>query len=211
MDDLQKRIAELSPAKRALLELRLKIDRADRTIAPRMNRNSALVSFAQQRLWFLDQLEENHAQYNVPRAFRLRGALDVEALERAFNELVSRHEPFRTSFESVDGELHQIISEKAEIRLAFTDLSNLPSNEREANTKPLIREEAARTFDLTQGPVIRAQLLRLSDDEHILLLTTHHIVSDAWSAGILFNELGELYDAFANGQPSPLAPLSGSG
>lgn len=208
MEDLQKRIAELSPAKRALLELRLKNDKGGRTIAPRTNRNSAQVSFAQQRLWFLDQLEENRALYNVPRAFRLSGVLDVEALHRALNELVSRHEPFRTSFESVDGELRQIINYHAEIGLTQTNLSDFPGDEREARAKQLIRDEAGRPFDLARGPVIRAHLLRLSDDEHILLLTTHHIVSDAWSAGILFRELSELYDAFANEQPSPLAPLS---
>ena len=208
MDELQKRIAELSPAKRALLELRLKSERAARTITPRTNRNSALVSFAQQRLWFLDQLEENRASYNVPRAFRLSGVLDVEALQHALNELVSRHEPFRTTFESVGGALRQIVRDESEIGLTHTDLTDLPSEEREARAKQLIRDEAGRGFDLARGPVIRAHLLRLSDNEHILLLTTHHIVSDAWSAGILFRELGDLYNAFANGQPSPLAPLS---
>lgn len=208
MEDLQKRIAELSPAKRALLELRLKNDKGGRSIAPRTNSNSALVSFAQQRLWFLDQLEENRALYNVPRACRLSGVLDVEALQRALNEIVSRHEPFRTSFESVDGELRQVISDNAEIGLGQTNLSDLPNDEREARARQLIRDEAGRSFDLARGPVIRAHLLQLSDDEHILLLTTHHIVSDAWSAGILFRELSELYNAFANAQPSPLAPLS---
>jgi amino acid adenylation domain-containing protein len=212
MEELSKRIAELSPAKRALLELRLKEgsarERLAQTIKPRVNRNSAVVSFAQQRLWFLDQLEENRALYNVPRALRLSGALDIEALQRTLNELVSRHEPFRTYFHSVDGTLRQIISEKAEISLARTDLSNLPPEEREERAKQVIREEAAHPFDLAHGPVIRASLLRLAEQEHILLLTTHHIVSDAWSAGILFRELEELYNAFASGQSSPLAPLA---
>ncbi|HKY29323.1 MAG TPA: amino acid adenylation domain-containing protein, partial [Pyrinomonadaceae bacterium] len=211
MEELNKRIAGLSPTKQALLKLRLKKDAGGETlvqsIKPRANRDSAAVSFAQQRLWFLDQLEENRASYNVPRALRLSGMLNVEALRRTLNELVSRHEPFRTCFESVDGTLRQIIKENAEIGLANVDLTHLPE-EREERAKQLTRDEAGRPFDLAHGPVIRATLLRLSEQEHILLLTTHHIVSDAWSAGILFRELGELYNAFANGQPSPLAPLS---
>src|SRR5262245_12798947 len=198
MNELDKRIAELSPAKRALLELRLKNERARaHSITRRADRSSAVVSFAQQRLWFLDQLEENHALYNVPRALRLSGVLDVDALQRALSELVSRHEPFRTTFESVDGTLRQIIHENGEISLVQTDLSHLSHDEREARANQLIREEAGQPFDLARGPVIRAELLRLGEQEHILLLTTHHIVSDAWSAGILFRELGELYNVFA--------------
>ena len=177
------------------------------TIKPRANRESAQVSFAQQRLWFLDQLEDNNALYNVPRALRLAGSLDIDALQRALNELVSRHEPFRTHFESADGTLRQIISDRAEIALTLSDLSHLPHEEREAQAQGVTQEEATRPFDLARGPVIRAHLLRLDEREHILLLTTHHIVSDAWSAGILFRELGELYNAFSQRKPSPLAPL----
>src|SRR2546422_2281076 len=132
------------------------------------------------------------------------------------NELVLRHEPLRTYFESRDGSLQQIISEDAHTALSIVDLSSLPADDREAKANELAREEAGRAFDLAHGPVIRATLLRLKvqedeqeqEQEHILLLTTHHIVSDAWSAGILFRELGELYNAFASGQPSPLPPLA---
>jgi amino acid adenylation domain-containing protein len=177
------------------------------TIKPRANRASAAVSFAQQRLWFLDQLEENRALYNVPRALRLTGKLDIEALQRALNELVSRHEPFRTHFQTVEGTLRQIISDRAKIALTRSDLSTLSQEEREQRAQEVTREEAIRPFDLAQGPVIRAHLLRLDEHEHILLLTTHHIVSDAWSAGILFSELGQLYNAFSHQKPSPLAPL----
>lgn len=208
MGELDKRIAELSPAKRALLELRLKNAKAGQTIKPRVNRGSAAVSFAQQRLWFVDQLEENRALYNVPRALRLIGPLDVEALQRALHELVSRHEPFRTHFESIDGSLQQIISDHTALALTHSDLSFLSPDEREESAKRAIREEATTPFDLARGPVIRAHLLRLGESEHIFLLTTHHIVSDAWSAGILFEELGLLYNAFSNNQPSPLTPLT---
>ena len=177
------------------------------TIKPRLKRESAVASFAQQRLWFLDQLEDNRALYNVPRALRLTGSLDIDALQRALNQLVSRHEPFRTHFETVDGVLRQIISDHAEIALTRSDLSDLPAGEKEERAKQVTREEAGRPFDLAQGPVIRAQLLRLDEQEHILLLTTHHIVSDAWSAGILFKELGDLYNALSEQKPPPLAAL----
>ena len=205
MEELSSRIAQLSPAKRALLELRLKqgSTREAQSIPPRTNHTSAEVSFAQQRLWFLDQIEENRALYNVPRAMRLSGALDIPALQRTLNELVSRHEPFRTYFASVDGTLRQIISEKAELPLTRIDLSE----DRADRATEIIREESLRPFDLAHGPIIRATLLRLGEHEHILLLCTHHIVSDAWSAGILFRELEALYNAFSTGKPSPLAPL----
>src|SRR5678816_627042 len=206
MEELSSRIAQLSPAKRALLELRLKQGGTHEAqpIPPRTNPTSADVSFAQQRLWFLDQIEENRALYNVPRAMRLNGPLDISALQRTLNELVSRHEPFRTYFASVDGTLRQIISETAELPLERIDLSG---DEREERATQIIREESLRPFDLAHGPIIRASLLRLDEHEHILLLGTHHIVSDAWSAGILFRELEALYNAFSTAGPSPLAPL----
>lgn len=221
MDDLDKRIEGLSPAKRALLELRLKQSGAGqtrvRTISARANPQWAPLSFAQQRLWFLDQLEPNGALYNVPRALKLAGHLDIDALQRALNELARRHEVFRTHFTAVEGEVRQIISEPGavgsrqsagEIRLSFVDLSDLPDAEREARARQLTQAEAAQPFNLAQGPLLRARLLRLGPQEHVLLLTNHHIVSDAWSGGILFKELGELYDDFAGGQPSSLQPLA---
>src|SRR5215472_5575253 len=211
MDDLQKRIDELSPARRALLELRLK-QRSEGTspsgaIRPRANRTSTAVSFAQQRLWFLDQLDPNQSTYNVPRALHLLGKLDVAALERTLRELTARHEPFRTHFAMIDGTLRQIIDPEAQISLPLIDLSDLSPAQRENTAAQLQREEAARPFDLKYGPVIRAALLRLDPEEHILLLTTHHIVSDAWSAAILRQELVDLYDAFARGQESTLPGL----
>jgi amino acid adenylation domain-containing protein len=211
MEDLNQRIAALSPAKRALLEMRLKQSGAALisapVIIPRADRHSAIVSFAQQRLWFLDQLEPNSASYNVPRAIKIEGLLDTDALSQTLNALVARHEPFRTRFASVDGTVRQIIDDEAQIDLPVLDLRDLPADERDAKARQLSAKEAARPFNLAHGPVIRSRVLRLGEREHILLLTTHHIVSDAWSAGILFRELGELYDAFASGQPSTLAPL----
>ena len=210
MDELNKRISNLSPAKRALLELRLKESGArlttTETITRRADRGSAQASFSQQRLWFLHQLELNDPSYNVPRAIRLTGALDVAALGRALAEIVQRHDVFRTHFVNVDGLLQQIVTSD-DIPLTVTDLSNLPRSERKSQTEQLVAAEATLPFDLTHGPVMRTSLLRLGEQEHVLLLTSHHIVSDAWSAEILFRELGALYDAFVSGRPSPLAPL----
>jgi amino acid adenylation domain-containing protein len=216
MDDLNKRIATLSPAKRALLELRLKREGASvaagQTITPRINRQakqvSARVSFAQERLWFLSQLEPESKSYNIPRLIRMTGALHLEALRQALNEIVRRHEPLRTRFALVDGTLTQVIERDALLPLPVIDLTHLPASEREIRSRELAKQEAERPFDLARGPVIRTSVLQLSADQQLLLLTTHHIVSDAWSAGILFRELGELYEAFSTGKPSPLAPLS---
>src|ERR1700682_2700481 len=211
MEQLNERIAGLSPAKRALLELRLQKRETNRSpahsITPRANRDSAAVSFAQQRLWFLDRIEPDRASYNVPRAIRLKGALDLRAWQRTLDELIARHEPFRTRFSSVDGTLRQVISADARLPLQIIDLSNLASDERETRAQELAKEEAVRTFNLAQGPVVRARLLRLSERQHVLLLTPHHIVSAAWSASVLFRELGALYNAFSRGQASPLEPL----
>ena len=142
----------------------------------------------------------------MPRAIRLTGPLDVAALRRALAEIVQRHDVFRTHFVNVDGLLQQIVTSD-DIPLTVTDLSNLPRSERKSQTEQLVAAEATRPFDLAHGPVMRTSLLRLGEQEHVLLLTSHHIVSDAWSAEILFHELGALYDAFVSGRPSPLPPL----
>ena len=211
MDELSNRIASLSPQKRALLELRLKQSgsqlQSERPIKSRADRSSARASFAQQRLWFLEQLEPGQAAYNVPRAIRFSGPLNIEALRATLVEIVRRHEPFRTHFLNVDGELRQVIHDDIDIPLLEIDLTSVSKSERETQAKELTRAETVRPFDLNKGPVIRTTLLRLGTQEHILLLTTHHIVSDAWSAVILFREFGQLYEAFTNNMSASLAPL----
>ncbi|HEY8228436.1 MAG TPA: amino acid adenylation domain-containing protein [Pyrinomonadaceae bacterium] len=203
-------MSSLSPAKRALLELRLKESGAGlgitKPVTPLLDRADAPASFSQQRLWFLHQLESDEAAYNVPRAIRLKGPLDVAALRRALAEIVQRHDVLRTHFANVDGQLRQLVTLQ-DIPWAVIDLSHLPSAEQEPHTKSLVAAEAARPFDLARGPVMRTILLRLGEQEHVLLLTSHHIVSDGWSAEILFRELSVLYDAFVDGKPSPLTPL----
>ncbi|HEU4766874.1 MAG TPA: condensation domain-containing protein, partial [Pyrinomonadaceae bacterium] len=168
---------------------------------------SVPLSFAQQRLWFLDQLEPNSAVYNIPDTHSFNGPLNLEALERSLSEIVRRHEILRTTFHSVDGEPVQVIAAAQPQRLEVIDLSGLPPAEREAKAERMANEETQQPFDLTHGPLFRFRLLRLAAERHILLLTMHHIISDGWSLGVLGRELAALYQAYSTGQPSPLAEL----
>ncbi|MET0625827.1 MAG: amino acid adenylation domain-containing protein, partial [Pyrinomonadaceae bacterium] len=165
------------------------------------------LSFAQQRLWFLDQLEPGSSTYNIPAAVRLRGALNVEALGGALTEVVRRHESLRTTFAAEGGEPVQLIHPPSPVPLPVVDLRDLPADERYARTQQLVNEEAQRPFDLSAGPLLRAGLLRLSAEEYVALLTMHHIVSDGWSMGVLIKEVAALYEAFSKGEPSPLEEL----
>ncbi|WP_244221665.1 non-ribosomal peptide synthetase [Corallococcus exercitus] len=167
----------------------------------------APLSFAQQRLWFIDQLEPGSPLYNMPFALRLTGALDVSALQRAFDALVQRHETLRTTFESHDGAPRQRIHAAPTGTLRMEDLEALPANEREAEVWRRADADALRPFDLGTGPLARFTLLRLDATEHVLLLCTHHTVSDGWSFGVLVRELVALYAAFRQDQPSPLPEL----
>src|SRR5215469_7716683 len=174
----------------------------------RVARDEALpLSFAQQRLWFLDQLEPENPLYNVPHIVRLAGGLNATVLEQALDEIVRRHETLRTRFESVDDQPVQVIAPELRVALEITDLTSLPEGEREAAARRLAMEEVQRPFRLGTGPLVRALLLKLADHDHALVLNTHHIISDRWSLGVLSQELAALYEAYAAGQPSPLAEL----
>src|SRR3954469_9449251 len=149
MDQLEKRIDELSPAKRALLELRLRQSHPrSSTIPLREDRASAPLSFAQQRLWFLDQLEPQNALYNVPRAIELKGKLDVSALQQAFDELARRHEVVRTHFSDIDGEVRQVVSSETRLTLDVSDLTTLPEEIRQQRASELSQQAASTPFDL---------------------------------------------------------------
>jgi amino acid adenylation domain-containing protein/FkbM family methyltransferase len=172
-----------------------------------VNREGELpLSFAQQRLWFLDQLEPGSAFYNIGKAVRLSGELDAEALRRALSEVVRRHEALRTTFPTIDGQPVQRIHEVGAFELPVMDLRSLP--EREAEARRLADEEAARPFDLSSGPLWRVRLLRLAEQEYVLVLVLHHIVSDGWSMGLLVSEVTALYGAYARGEASPLPELA---
>ena len=165
------------------------------------------LSYGQQRLWFLDQLEPGSSFYNVVLKWRLCGALDQAALEAALNEIVTRHESLRTTFGLSAGEPVQIVSPVRPVALEFGDLRTFPEIERESAARARVAEEARRPFDLARGPLFRALLLKLGEREHALVLNTHHIVTDGWSSGLLRHELLSLYEAFAAGRPSPLPAL----
>jgi amino acid adenylation domain-containing protein len=174
----------------------------------RAERGGALpLSYAQRRLWFLHQLDPSSAVYHVPASVRLAGPLDASALENALREVVRRHESLRTSFKEEAGEPVQVVSETVSFDLPVTDLSAMPDAEREARARLIAEEEAGLAFDLSAGPLLRARLLRLAEDEHVLLVTMHHIVSDGWSMGVLVREAAALYDAYSQGVASPLAEL----
>lgn len=162
------------------------------------------LSFAQQRLWFLDQLDPGSAAYNVPAALRLKGRLDPAALGWALDEVVRRHESLRTSFAVVGGESVQVIAEAHKVEVPVLDLRPLSFRDRDEESQHQMRQEAEAGFDLQHGPLLRARLLRLEDEVHLLLFTMHHIVSDGWSQGVLVREVGALYTAYTEGKPSPL-------
>ncbi|HWS86561.1 MAG TPA: amino acid adenylation domain-containing protein [Pyrinomonadaceae bacterium] len=166
------------------------------------------VSFAQQRLWLLQQFQPDTHAFNISAAVRLRGALDVEALGRAFDELVNRHETLRTSFAARNGSPVQVIGQAAPFNLTPVDLRGHGEETREAEMLRLAGAESRRPFDLTQHPLLRVALYRMGDEEHVLTLTMHHIVGDAWSLGVLIDEVSTLYGAFSRQQPSPLPELA---
>ncbi|HEX5870945.1 MAG TPA: condensation domain-containing protein, partial [Longimicrobium sp.] len=162
------------------------------------------LSFAQERLWFLDRLQPDSPFYSIPLAWRLHGPLDPRALERALGEVVRRHESLRTTFPEVDGVPVQDVAPFAGFILPVEDLSGLDEEARTAETDRRTAAEAARPYTLATGPLFRASLLRLGAEEHVLLVSVHHAVSDGWSMGVFFRELSALYGAFRAGRPSPL-------
>jgi len=205
--------AGLSKQKRALLA-RLLAKRGlvaplqDQPIGRRSGDEPVPLSFAQEALWFLDQLEPDKAQHNQPGAVRLVGDLDVSALERSLAEIVARHEALRTTFSTADGVPFQTVSAPGEWVLPLTDLSDRPHAEAETEALRLATEDSHRSFDLERGPLFRSFLMRLTEREHILVLNFHHIVTDGWSMGVFTRELQQLYPAFRSGDPSPLSELA---
>jgi hypothetical protein len=200
-------LATVSDAKRHLLEkyLRGEMDRAlssSRAIPQRAPGTLPQVSFAQERLWFLDQLMPGSAVFNVPIAVRLSSAIDFDALKESVSEIVRRHEVFRTTFITVDGRPAPLFSSDLKSKLRLVDLTSLQASEREAESHRLTNDEALRPFDLARGPLIRTSLLKLGEQESIFLLTMHHIVSDGWSIVLFFQELSTLYQAFSNARTS---------
>jgi amino acid adenylation domain-containing protein len=165
------------------------------------------LSFGQERLWFLEQLEPGLAVYNVPVALVLQGKLDIPALQRSLNSLVGRHGSLRTSFGTAEGRPKARRGTAVDIELPTVSLEDLSSEEQHAEMERIMTSEAERPFELSQAPLLRGRLLRLSSQKHVLLLTTHHIISDGWSMAILYRELQELYGAYTQGKSAALPPL----
>jgi amino acid adenylation domain-containing protein len=166
------------------------------------------LSYAQERLWFLDHLAPGNPFYNVPLAVRLSGQLDRQALEASLSEVLERHEVLRTHFAVSGGVPRQVISPVEKLAIPLTDLGGLESDKRPRELERLVYEETHRAFDLARGPLLRAKLIRMNNEEHVFLLTMHHIVSDGWSLGILAEELAALYEAYHEGRPSTLRKSS---
>ena len=212
MNNLAERISALSPEQRALLEKQIQAKRlkslaALQTITPRRQDDSCPLSLEQEHLWFLSQLEPNSFAYNLGHSHRLVGSLNPAALEQCFNEVIRRHEALRTRFVSTDGRPRQVIAPSLKLALPATDLTNIAETERDAHLQGLITKYSQTPFDLSTGPMIRAALFKLSDSEHRLFMSLHHIVTDRWSFALLWRELMFLYDAFSKGLPSPLPEL----
>ncbi|MBE8992730.1 condensation domain-containing protein, partial [Nostoc sp. LEGE 12450] len=184
------------------------IELAAPTILPRAENAEITLSFAQQRLWFLDQFEPNSASYNIPFGLRLLGNLNQAALEQSLVEIIHRHEALRTNFITVDGQAAQIIQTQPNWSVAVVDLKHLPLTEQKTAAQKLVQQQAILPFDLALEALIRATLVILSDTEQWLLVCMHHAVSDGWSMGVFVQELQALYNAYSIGQPSPLLPLS---
>ena len=173
------------------------------------SRNGALpVSFAQQRLWFINQLDPGNPAYNCPASVSLTGVLDVKALQSCFNFLIARHEPLRTTFVAIDGLPHQVVHEPAPLAITVLDLQAFQPEQQPREVARITALESQTRFDLQHGPLLRVTLLRLGEQQHVLLLTLHHIISDAWSVGVLIREVAQLYEDFREGRVAELPELS---
>ncbi len=184
-----------------------KIELISPPILPRARDAELPLSFAQQRLWFLDQLQPNSSFYNIPIALHLVGTFNQVALEQSLREIIHRHEALRTNFVIVDGKPSQIIQIQTNWTVSVFELQHLPTSEQEIVRQQLAQKQAIQPFDLATEALVRATLVVLSKTEHVLLVCMHHIVSDGWSMGVFVKELAVLYNAYSQGQPLPLAPL----
>jgi amino acid adenylation domain-containing protein/non-ribosomal peptide synthase protein (TIGR01720 family) len=199
MSDLEQLLSKLSPEKRRLLELKLKKKGSLGNAFP--------LSYAQQRLWFLHQLEPESTAYHIPAAVRLKGSLNIEALEKSFREIIKRHEILRTTFTTINGTPMQVVSPQVNLQLRQTDLSSLAPEERERRMQELLESENNRPFDLSKGPLLRLHLIKMGEDDHVLHILMHHIISDGWSVNVFVKEFSQLYRSFLSGQPASLPPL----
>jgi amino acid adenylation domain-containing protein len=204
---MDKQHSNLSPAKKALLE-KWKGGKLKADIIPKcLDYKNIPLSFSQQRLWFIDQLYQGSSFYNIPIAFHIQGNLNIVALEQSLNEILVRHEIWRTNFTLVNGEPVQEITSQLTWDLSIINLEHLSGKDWESEVKQFAAQEAKKPFNLAKGLLVRATLLQLDQTEHILLVTMHHIITDGWSCGVFLRELSMLYAAFSTNQSSPLPKL----
>ncbi|MGK7931603.1 MAG: amino acid adenylation domain-containing protein, partial [Microcystaceae cyanobacterium] len=176
-------------------------------ILPVSREENLPLSYAQQRLWFLDQLEGENATYNIPAAIQLTGKLNIQALENSLNDIVKRHESLRTRFTTLEGEAVQIIDSERIVNLEIINLETLEETQKQQQKQTLINQEASLPFNLANDPLIRSKLIQIDNDNYILLITMHHIISDGWSMGIFVQELSQLYIGYVQGKEIQLDPL----
>ena len=176
-------------------------------IMPAPREQALPASIAQEQIWIVDQVLQGLPLFNILYAMRLRGMCHVAILQQSCDEIIRRHEALRTTFAAVEGRLVQIIAPTLSVPVTVVDLRALPMPERESEAQRLADAEARQPFDLEQGPLLRLHLLRMDEQEHLLLVTMHHIIGDGWSLGVLAHELAVLYDAFSANEPSPLPEL----
>jgi alpha-ketoglutarate-dependent taurine dioxygenase len=212
MSDLSEYLSALSPKTLALLSKRIE-DKSHKAfkkqiITRRSQLNDLPLSFAQQRLWYLSQLESNSSAYNISDAIRLQGTLNLKVLKRTIEEIIRRHEILRTTFALAQGQPVQVIHSVVNLTMPVVDLQALSTIAQHKEVQNLAEQEAQQPFNLEQELLLRVTVLQLSSWEHIVLFTMHHIVSDGWSMGILIQEVATLYEAFSNGKPSPLPELN---
>ena len=216
MSDLLKRLENLSPEKRELmlkkLQTQTKISSNDTvrkfTAIQPISRDKAIpLSFAQQRLWFLEQLQPDNSAYNITSAVRVLGSLNITALEASLNEIIKRHEALRTTFMAVEGLPMQVISANLQLSVPIIDLQAVSKSEQETQLQQIINQETKQPFDLQQLPLLRVAVIKLSSTEYVVIFTMHHIISDAWSMSVIIREIIALYPAFADGKYVALPEL----
>src|ERR1044071_7356494 len=215
MKNLSERIFALSPTQSALFEARLKQQSLDarkalaqsQAIPRRRPLNHCPLSYDQERLWSLNQSAEGNPAYVIYTTSRLEGRLDVAVMQRAINEIVRRHEILRATFTVIDGRPVMVIAPQLQLPLQVEDLTSLPANERLQEAMRRVNLVSGKAFDLSRGPLVRVGLLRLDEQDHVLYLNLHHLITDRWSAALVEEELAVLYDAFSKGEPSPLAEM----
>src|ERR1051325_3122330 len=211
MSSISRGAFDLSAKRRALLEALLSeqgIDSPDAERIPRRDEGGvAPLSFAQQRLWFFDQFEPGSPAYNLVSSVLLQGKLGTVGVERSFSEVVRRHEALRTTFDVIDNEVVQIIAPPEPLHLQVVDITHLSEAECDDVVQNLIHQQTQASFDLEQGRLVRITLVRIGDEKHVLLLAMHHIVSEAWSMGVLIGEVVALYEGYTTGREVALPAL----